>query len=383
MQLIAKTFAGLEEVLAQEIKDLGGENIQVLKRAVSFQGNQELLYKANLHLRTALRILLPIHEFKARNEEALYRQIHQINWTEYMGASDTLAVDAVVNSTFFRHSKYAALKTKDAIVDRFRREKGVRPDVNVFDPTLRIHLHIQEADCSIALDSSGDSLHKRGYRAEKLEAPINEVLAAGLVLLSGWQADSDFIDPMCGSGTILIEAALFAYGLAPQLKRVQFGFKRWNDFDKDLWKKVMEEAQQAERHFEHQLYGYDISFKAKNLAFNNAIKAGLEDKVTVERQNFEQLQAPGTTGLLIMNPPYDERLPVEQIAAFYRIIGDRLKQAFAGYEAWIISSNMEALKQIGLRPASKKVLYNGPLECKFQQYQLFSGSLVEKIKEDE
>ncbi|MCB0548321.1 MAG: class I SAM-dependent RNA methyltransferase, partial [Phaeodactylibacter sp.] len=283
-----------------------------------------------------------------------------------------------VNSPNFNHSKYVALKTKDAIVDRFRKEEGRRPNVSLHRPTLRVNVHIFREECTVSLDSSEESLHKRGYRVDALEAPINEVLAAGMILLAGWQRNCAFVDPMCGSGTILIEAATYACNRAPQLQREYFGFKQWPDFDESLWEGLLADARNRVTSFEHGLYGYDMDFKAMRIANHNALAAGLEGQVQIERKRFERLEPPAEEGLLVMNPPYDERLEITDIGAFYEMIGDRLKQAFAGYEAWILSSNKDAMKRIGLRPSRKMMLFNGALECKFHQYQLYSGSHKQK-----
>lgn len=383
MKLIAKTMAGLEGVLAEELRQLGAQNIEPLTRAVAFEGDKRLLYRANLELRTALRVLLPIRAFQVRSEEGLYKMIREIDWPKYMGVDGALAVDAATHSPYFKHSKYAALKTKDAIVDRFRQEFGRRPNVDLDKPSLRINIHIYNDECTVALDSSGMSLHKRGYRMETLEAPINEVLAAGMVLLTGWQRDCAFVDPMCGSGTILIEAATYACNMAPQLHRQFFGFKSWKNYEPRLWDEVLTEARDNVRPFEYGLFGYDKDFRALKVAQQNCLAAHLEGRVSVERKAFEKLEPPAQTGLIVMNPPYDERIGNEDIGAFYKMIGDRLKQAFSGYQAWLISSNLEALKQIGLRPSRKLALFNGALECKFQKYDLYEGSRKEKRQSDE
>jgi putative N6-adenine-specific DNA methylase len=383
MRILAKTMFGLEEILAEEIRQLGGQQIELLSRAVAFEGDKRLLYRANLELRTALRVLLPIRSFKVRDEQALYNMVKQINWAQYMGVDDTLAIDAAVSSTIFTHSQYVALKSKDAIVDRFRQEYGRRPSVDLKNPVLRINIHIQGDECTVSLDSSGQSLHKRGYRVDALEAPINEVLAAGMILLSGWQRDCAFVDPMCGSGTILIEAATYAHNIAPQLNRDAFGFKRWRDYDADLWQDLQEEARKRIQPFSHGLFGYDKDFQAMKIARQNALAAHLEGKVSVDRKAFERLEPPAEEGLIIMNPPYDERIGNEDIGSFYQMIGDRLKQAFAGYEAWVISSNAEAMKRFGLRPSRKIALYNGSLDCRFQQYLLYTGSRKAKKQQDE
>jgi putative N6-adenine-specific DNA methylase len=379
MRLTATTLAGLEEVLAEELRELGASSVQPFKRAVGFEGDKEMLYRANLELRTALRVLVHLHTFKAKNEQQLYQRIFDIDWQQYMSVRDTLAVDATASSSIFRHSKYAALKTKDAICDRFRKETGRRPYVNVLNPALRINLHIHNDHCILSLDSSGDSLHRRGYRTDTGEAPINEVLAAGMIGLTGWKQDRCFIDPMCGSGTLLIEAAFQATNRAPQLNRDSFGFMRWPDYEAELWQKLVEQSKNKITEFSHGLYGYDKDFKARRMAQHNAAAAGLEGIVTIERQPIERLEAPEPSGLIVMNPPYDERMLKDDIGAFYEMIGDRLKQAFTGYDAWIISSNLDAIKRVGLRPSAKIDLFNGPLECKFQKYELYAGT--KKVRE--
>lgn len=373
MEYIVKTMAGLEEVLASELKALGVEPT-VLKRAVSFNGELEHLYRANFELRTAIRVLQPVSVFRARTEDELYRKIGAIDWSEYMKLEDTLAVDGAVNSPYFRHSKYVALKTKDAIVDQFRNNTGRRPDVDINNPKLRINVHIGDETVTVALDTSGESLHKRGYRHETLEAPINEVLAAGMILLSGWQGDSNFIDPMCGSGTILIEAAMYAMHLPPQWQRNHFGFMSWRNFDRTLWEKVKAEALAKKQSFDHQFLGFDQDFKAISVSRRNAMSAGLEEELAFQRSTFQRLTPPPGPGIVVMNPPYDERLGIDDIKVFYKEIGDRLKQAFSGYQAWIISSNPEAVKSIGLKSSRKYVLFNGPLECRFLGFDLYEGS---------
>jgi putative N6-adenine-specific DNA methylase len=333
-----------------------------------------LLYRANYRLRTALRVLTPIRQFKARHDNTLYRQVQKINWEDFLALEDTFAIDATVHSPHFSHSKFAALRAKDAIVDQFRKKTDRRPSIDVYNPTLRLHLHISNENCTLSLDSSGDALYKRGYRLDSLEAPINEVLAAGLVRLSGWQRDSPFVDPMCGSGTIPIEAALYAYNLPPQIAREQFGFMKWRDYDAELWSEIKAEAQAEALDFTYPIYGFDKNFQAIRISQHNALAACLEGKIEFARKPFERLEPPAGNGLIIMNPPYDERLSETNIEELYRAIGDRLKQAFSGYEAWIISSNLGALKRVGLRPSRKLTLFNGPLECKFQKYELYEGS---------
>ena len=378
MQLTATTLTGLEEVLAKELEQLGAEDIQIKKRAVEFKGDKKLLYRANYELRTAIRVLVPIKRFKARDENQLYQNILQINWRDYLSSKGSLAIDAATRSDFFKHSKYAALKSKDAIVDQFRKKYGRRPDVDLTNPDLRINLHIFQDNCTVSLDSSGDSLHKRGYRTETVDAPLSEVLAAGIIMLTGWQCDGNFVDPMCGSGTNLIEAAMYAYNVPAQLNRKSFGFMKWSDFDKALFEQVKQEAQENIREFKHKILGFDKDFKAVRITEWNIISAKMDGKVEVSRKPFERLKAPEEKGIMIINPPYELRLVTGDINGLYKMIGDQLKNEFKGFEAWIISSNFQALKNVGLRPSKKIVLQNGPLECKLQKYELYEGS--KKVK---
>jgi putative N6-adenine-specific DNA methylase len=375
--MIAKTFSGLEEVLAAELNALGAQNIQTQNRAVSFWGAQTLLYRCNLWLRTALRVLKPVYQFNTTNEHQLYRQVQEIDWRRYLSVNDTLAVNAVVHSPHFTHSQYVALKVKDAIVDQFRQHTGRRPSIDPAHPSLRVHVHIANDQCTLALDSSGESLHKRGYRLDKSEAPLNEALAAGLALLTGWNGQGNFVDPMCGSGTIVIEAAMIAHNTAPGLKR-KFGFMTWKDFDAAIWERVQREAFAAIGGFEYKIIGADILQSVLRAARKNARQAGVEDKVEFMVSAFEEFVPPAGGGVLLMNPPYGERMKKAAIESFYKMIGDGLKQRFAGYDAWIFSGNPAALKHIGLRPSQKHTLYNGGLECRFQKFAIYEGSIKSK-----
>ncbi len=379
MNLTATTIQGLEEILADELEAIGAKDIFVKKRAVEFTGDKRVMYRANYEVRTAIRILMPIETFRVRHESGLYSKIKKIDWSQYMGLKDTLAIDGVTQSRFFNHSKYVALKSKDAIVDQFRDKFGSRPDVDPINPTLKINIHINEDHCTVSLDSSGDSLHRRGYRRETLEAPINEVLGAGMILLSGWKKDCDFIDPMCGSGTLLVEAAMIARNIAPQKqRRIRFGFQKWKDFDHELWESVKKEADAKEVDFKHRILGYDQDFKAVRVSERNIMCAHLEGKIEVERQKFGKLEPPSEKGLILTNPPYEERIKTGEIENLYAMIGERLKHHFQGYDAWLISSNMEALKHIGLRPSRKITLFNGPLMCKFLKFEMYAGSKKQK-----
>lgn len=381
VKLVAKTLFGLETVLAKELEAIGAKQVTPGIRAVYFQGSKKTMYRANLECRTAIRILQVVDTFKVYNEQQLYEQMKAFNWLHYLHLDQTFAVDAAISSQYFNHSKYVALKTKDALVDRFREEKGARPNVNVMTPTLRINVHIQDRDCTLSLDSSGDSLHKRGYRIHGLDAPINEVLAAGMIGLSGWQGDRPFLDPMCGSGTLVIEAALKAYNIPPNLGRKGFGFQQWGNYDAATWQEVVSEARANIKEKAVPIVGADKNLRAIRAAEENVQNAGLSGKIRLIKKDFARLDPPFENGIIITNPPYDERLIKDDINRFYTMIGDRLKQAYTGYEAWIISSNLEALKNLGLRPAQKTKLYNGALECKYQQYELYVGSKKSKYQD--
>lgn len=370
-QYIAKTLAGLEPVLSEELNALGAKGIRILKRAVAFEGDQRLLYEANYTLRTALRVLMPIHAFPAYREEHLYEGVREINWGELMGVNDTLAIDPVVQGEVFRHSQYAAQLAKDAIVDQFRERTGRRPSVNVEAPTLRIHLHITGTRCEILLDASGDSLHKRGYRKDTVDAPLNEVLAAGMLLLTGWTGQTPFADPMCGSGTLALEAAFIASNRPIQDLRPGFGFQKWRDYDPALWRSVKQEADAKTQKPSCVIWASDQDGRARNATSLNAMAAGLEEIISISKIPFEKVPPPAEAGLFVTNPPYDERIKVEDVLKFYASIGDRLKQQWTGWDAWLISSNREALKHVGLRAERRITLFNGPLECSFQHFPLF------------
>lgn len=372
MRFIAKTFQGLEQILAVELAQIGAQNINPTNRAVSFEGDKRVLYRANLELRTALRILIPISSFKANTEEQLYKAIYAIDWKRFMKVTDTLAIDAVVHSEIFRHSQYVALKTKDAIVDQFRDSFDERPSIDTYQPTLRIHIHINDNECEVSLDSSGDALFKRGFERETLEAPINEVLAAGMILLSEWDMQCDFIDPMCGSGTILLEAAMIAYNIPPLLKRNYFGFKQWANFDKALWEDVIQQAKNnIKEKVNCEILGFDTAFQALRTSERNILAAGLSDKIVVERLAFEKQPVFEKAALLVFNPPYNERIKEDDIVTFYKSIGDILKKKFKNSDAWIITSNTDALKHLGLRTSKRIDLNNGGLDCKFVKFELF------------
>ncbi len=378
-EIVVKTMQGLEDVLESELINLGATNITKLKRAVSFIGNNELLYEANLHLRTAIRVIVPIYKFKVRDENELYKKVQEIDWSEYLSNNDTLAIDSAIHSPNFNHSNYVSLKTKDSIVDQFRSRTGKRPSVELDNPTIRINVHINIDDCQISLDSSGYSLHKRGYRINQNSAPLNEALAAGLIILSGWNKDCDFYDPMCGSGTILMEAATYARNIAPGKNR-SFGFMRFRNFDEKLWNRIHSEAVANETDFKFNIYGSDISDNSIFICKNNIIHSGFDEFIQLERVPFEKLQPKGDAGLIITNPPYGERIQKDELFNFYELIGDTLKQRFKGFNAFILGGNLEAFKYIGLKPSRKYTLFNGTIECKYQKFEMYAGSKKAKYQ---
>ena len=374
--MLAKTFKGLEEVLAGELVELGANNIQIERRAVSFTGDKRMLYTANFCLRTASRILVPIATFKAKTTDDIYNHVKQIDWAQYMTAQTTFLIDSTVYSDFFRHSQFVTYRVKDAIVDWWMEHGGVRPSVQLTHPDIYLNVHIGGDMVTVSLDSSGESLHKRGYRVANTQAPINEALAAGMLLLAGWKGQSDFYDPMCGSGTLLIEAALIARNIAPGIYRKGFAFEKWANFDADLFEDIYSDDSR-ERDFNHKIYGSDAGFYAMQAATKNVQSANLQRDIEIKQIRIEELRLveKNTEGALVMmNPPYGERLSQDKnVLRLYQDIGTALKHQFSGATAWIISSNEEALKCVGLRPAKKIHLVNGDLDCLFNQYVLFKG----------
>lgn len=384
MNFIARTFAGLEEVLADEIRQIGGKKIKVSKRACLYEGDKSVLYKSNLYLRTALRVLVPFHNFIAFDEGRLYRKIKQLDWSDYFGPDDTFAIDATVNSRVFSHSKYVALKIKDAIVDQFRDNHGRRPNVDTENPTFRLHVHCNDKKFTLSIDTSGNSLHRRGYRATGHPSPLNECLAAGMILLSEWDKESEFIDFMCGSGTLLLEAALIASNTPPNLNRKGFAFEKMKDFDKELFRKIKQDAKSNIKTIKNKIIGSDKSRDIIKVARECIHLAGFDDNVYVSHKSFSDTSG-FNKGIIITNPPYGERLKEDDINNFYKMIGDTLKQNYKGYTAWILSGNKDAIKRVGLKPSKKINLFNASIECKFHKYEMYEGSKREpkgKINSD-
>jgi putative N6-adenine-specific DNA methylase len=377
IKMMAKTIFGLEETLAGELLRLGAKDVEIHNRAVSFVGDKGFMYKANLNARTALRILVPVETITVVNEKSLYEGIQSIDWEKYMDVTDTLAIDSVVNSDLFTHSQYVSQKAKDAIVDQFRAKHGERPSVDLDKPTIRINLHIFKDVCTISLDSSGESLHKRGYRDKTNLAPINEVLAAGLVMLSGWDKRTNFIDPMCGSGTIVIEAALYANNIPAGYFREDFGFMRWHKFmpfDEELWDTIFDAAINKITNHEQVIIGGELSPNVAKKAKENVKLAKVDDIVTIRNCDMKDFEVPPGRGVVIINPPYGERMVKDNIEELYKMMGDTFKQKFAGYNCWILSSNMDAFKHVGLRPTRKIALFNGQLECRFMKFEIYEGT---------
>ena len=372
--MVAKTLFGFEDLLANELIQLGAQDVKKGIRNVSFSGDKGFMYKCNLALRTAIKILKPIETFRVSSEQDLYTKIYNMSWDQYLKPTGTLAIDATIHSELFTHSLYIAQKSKDAIVDKFRDTTGQRPNVDLKFPDLKVNVHIDRNQCTISLDSSGDSLHKRGYKMATNIAPINEVLAAGLIMLSGWDGQSDFMDPMCGSGTILIEAAMIACKIPPNLMRKEFAFERWEDWDVELFEKIEDSLLNKTRDFHHKIIGFDKAPSAVAKAQENVKNAELDDFITVKHEDFFKTQKGGDEKLhMVFNPPYGERLNID-MEELYKSIGDTLKQNYPGTDAWFITSNLEALKHVGLRPSRKIHLFNAKLEARLVKYVMYEGS---------
>jgi putative N6-adenine-specific DNA methylase len=380
--MIAKTLAELEDVLAEELMALGAEDVDIGTRMVSFTGDKALMYKANLHCRTALRILKPIYNFKANSANEVYEAIKGLNWEEWLSLDTTFSIDSVVFSRIFTHSKFVTYRVKDAIADWFFERYGKRPSVSITNPDIALHVHIAHNRCSLSLDSSGESLHKRGYRIGQTEAPLNEVLAAGMILKSGWNGDTPFIDPMCGSGTLLIEAAMIALGIPPGIHRQHFAFEKWADFDQELFSTIYNDDSGA-RELKHPIIGSDISRRAIGIAEKNIKNAGLKQYIELAVKPMQRYnKAPAPTGVLITNPPYGERMKMEELDSLYDMIGERLKHVFMGYRAYVLSYRKESFDAIGLRHSKRFFLYNGALECEMREYEVFAGKREERPKKN-
>src|SRR5574343_268079 len=381
-KMVAKTFFGFEEILVKELQQLGAQEVEMGTRAVSFKGDKGFMYKANLSLRTALKILKPIYQFRAFNDQSLYKGIQGIDWSKYLNASQTFVIDTTIHSDNFKHSQFVSQKAKDAIVDQFREKFGQRPSIDKDFPDLRINIHIDRDQCTVSLDTSGASLHHRGYRSATNIAPINEVLAAGMLLLSGWDGSSDFLDPMCGSGTILAEAAMIACNIPANINRKEFAFEKWNDWDNDLFDQIIDSLMKRTKEFHYKIIGYDKAPSAVNKAKDNIVNANLEDYVTISQANFFDTKKETVGPLhMVFNPPYGERLDID-LERFYRELGDTLKNNYPNTNAWFITANLEALKFVGLKPSRKIKLFNGKLEARLVKYEMYEGSKKGKFQSE-
>ena len=379
-KMIAKTFFGFEELLAQELRVLGAQDVEIGTRMVSFKGDKGFMYKANLSLRTALKILKPIYYFRAKTDVLLYKGIQGIDWSKYLNSNQTFVIDTTIHSDFFKHSQFVSQKAKDAIVDQFLDKTGQRPSVDKDFPDLRINIHIDKDQISVALDTSGASLHQRGYKTATNIAPINEVLAAGMLLLSGWNGESDFLDPMCGSGTLLAEAAMIACNIPANINRKEFAFEKWNDWDNDLFDQIIDALIKRTREFHYKIIGFDKAPSAVEKAKANVKNANLEEYIIISQQNFFETKKETSGPLhMVFNPPYGERLDIE-MERFYRELGDTLKINYPNTNAWFITANLEALKFVGLKPSRKIKLFNGSLEARLVKYEMYAGSKRTKFQ---
>lgn len=368
------TFFGLEEILAKELLHLGGKEITPFKRGVSVVGDIGFLYKINLCSHTALKIVIPIIKFNANNENEFYDNVKKIDWERFISVTDSIMIESVLNSDLFTHSLFVSQKAKDAIVDRFRERTGKRPDVDLIFPAFKLYIHVYKNEVTINLDSSGDPLYKRGYRSDINDAPMKEVLAAGLVKLSGWERHLELIDGMCGAGTIAIEAALWANNIPPGYYRPNFTFMKWHNYDEKLFETIYESSISKIKNEPVNIIANDIDESTVKKAITNTKNAKVDDVVTCVNHSFFDLNPSRKGGVVILNPPYGERLEVQEIEKLYKEIGNKLKKDFQNYNAWIITSSPEAIKSIGLRPSRKIQIYNGSLECRYLKFELYGGS---------
>lgn len=373
-KMLAKTFFGLEEILADELRKLGAQDVKTGTRSVTFYGDKGFMYKANLACRTAVRILKPIHTFKVRNDQDLYREVKNFDWSTYLTNQQTFVIDSTMYSELFRDSQFLSLKVKDAIVDQFRENTGERPSIDKVRPHLYIHVHLDRENCTISLDSSGESLHQRGYRTATNVAPLNEVLAAGLLHLAGWDGSKPFLDPMCGSGTLLIEAAMMACNIPANINRKEFAFEKWADWEPELFDKIIDVLLNKTKDYRFKLQGFDVSKSTLSKTQENIENANLNEYIKIDYQDFFESEKETEQGLFMMfNPPYGERMPIE-IQDFYKKIGDTLKHNYPNTEAWFITSDLEAIKLVGLRPSRKIKVFNGKLEARLLKYEMYAGS---------
>jgi putative N6-adenine-specific DNA methylase len=383
MTLLAKTMSGLEEVLANELEEIGALKIEILTRAVRFEGDLAVLYKANYCCRTALSILVEQFSFKFYSQEDFYHKILRYNWDPLFEHDTTFVVEATISGDLFTNSHYTALLCKDAIVDYFRNKYNQRPTVDRFDPHLRVNVYVRQDECTIYLDSSGESLFKRGYRVATGEAPIKDVLAAGIIKLAGWNGETNFYAPMCGSGTFAIEAAMIASKIPAGYYREQFGFMLWPNFDELMWKRIKNEADMEISESDIEIHASDIDPKMVKFTYRNAQKAKLHKDITITESSFEAFEFPKEGGIIIFNPPYGERMELDDVEENYKKIGDTLKKNCANYQVWMIAGGSSVHKYVGLKPSRKITLYNGAIECKMLKYEMYEGSKKNELTEDD
>ena len=360
-EMVAKTFQGLEGVLSDELQALGAQEVTQGKRMVSFKGNLETMYKANFCCRTALRILKPIYKFRSTDADDLYEQVRKFEWDTVLSTDKTFAIDTTVFSDVFRHSRFVTYRVKDAIVDYFQEKVGKRPSIRVSAADFVLNVHISADEVTISLDSSGAPLYKRGWRVAQTEAPINEVLAAGIIKLSGWDGQCNFVDPMCGSGTFLVEAAMIAANINPGVYRKEFAFQNWSDYDAELFDSIYNDDSQ-EREFKYKIYGSDVAVQAIAIAESNIKSAGVSKMIELKQRALADWEEAPEKGVVVTNPPYGERLKYQDINELYETLGKKLKFVFKGYDAWVISYG-ELTDLVGLRPSVNDPLINGDLEC--------------------
>ncbi|MBK8847447.1 MAG: class I SAM-dependent RNA methyltransferase [Bacteroidetes bacterium] len=382
-EVVIKTFHGLEEVLAKECEMLGATNVQPKIRAVSCNADLELIYKLNYCCRTALRVLIPIHQFECTFENDLYEGCHHFEWTNIFDVKNTFAISATLVNSHLTHTQYASLKAKDGIVDYFRKKLNSRPDVDPDKPDILIQIHISHNKCTIYIDSSNTILYKRGWRLEQHKAPLNEVLAAGILHLAEYSGQTPLLDFMCGSGTIAIEALMMAKQIPAGYYRNDFGFMKWNNYDKALWAKVVEEANARIQKAAQPVYASDINFYAIDAALKNAYDANLDDQIIIEKKDFRELSKPHDSGIIVTNPPYNIRIEEEELIALYKDVGNTLKRNFSGWKAFILAGDLHAAKFIGLKPSRKQIVFNGPIECRLLTFNLFEGKKYQKKPEPE
>lgn len=369
----ATVARGLEEIAAEELKQLGAIAPMAEFTGVRFQGDKSLLYRVNLWARTIFRVLMPIAEIKSYNAQQLHKNVKNFAWEDYLAPHQTFAVNCTGGNQNLNHTHFTALQIKNAIVDRQRQDTGKRSDIEVKNPDILINAHIRENRCILSLDSSGSSLHRRGYRPIVGTAPLKETLAAALLEIAQWQPDLPFLDPFCGSGTLPIEAALKSLNIAPGLYHQRFGFQSWQDFDRDLWEKLVTEAKESQlSQLTAPIFGSDRDLDVLESARLNADSCGVGDRISFNQTDLPNLESPADKGIIICNPPYGKRLGDEQeLGDLYKLLGDVLKQRFKGWTAYILSGNKALTKQIGLKTSRRIPLYNGSLPCTLLKYELY------------